>query len=191
MPTDSPAFPGDSAVDLVALFQDHAAGLAGCVRSCLGSAEDPRDLLQEAFANGWRALEKGTRPVDPVAWSFVLVLNLARDEARRRGRRATRTDLDEVEPMELQTKRSEPDRGLLGGEVNAALAHALTGLTEAERSVVLLRLNGDCTFERIADALAIPVGTAKTRMRAGLAKLRQALAGFDPRTVDGTTGETL
>lgn len=174
-------------MDLAGLFRSHAAGLAGCVRSVLGPTEDPRDLLQESFAKAWRALSDGARPSDPVAWTFVLVLNSARDEARRRGRRPPRTDWDEVQTMAIDQRSRRPDERLAGRETGTRLRHALAALAPNEKEVVVLRLGGDRTFETIAETLGIPVGTAKTRMRAGLAKLRRALADLDPAS-DLTSG---
>ena len=52
---------------------------------------------------------------------------------------------------------------------------AVAGLSAPEQQVFLLRVGGELTFEAVAAALAIPVGTAKTRMRSALQKLRQAL----------------
>ena len=53
---------------------------------------------------------------------------------------------------------------------------AVAELRSEEQEVFLLRQNGDLTYEQIADALNVPVGTVKTRMRSALSKLRAALA---------------
>jgi DNA-directed RNA polymerase specialized sigma24 family protein len=48
-------------------------------------------------------------------------------------------------------------------------------LSDVEQQVFLLRVSGELSFEAVANALAIPLGTAKTRMRSALQKLRQKL----------------
>ena len=82
--------------------------------------------------------------------------------------------------MQLTDPRRAPDADLLDTEREAALARAIGDLPEAEQEVVVLRLSGDRSFPAIARALSIPEGTAKTRMRSGLARLRLALADYDP-----------
>jgi RNA polymerase sigma-70 factor (ECF subfamily) len=56
------------------------------------------------------------------------------------------------------------------------LRQAIAELRSEERDVFLLRQNGELTYEEIAEALAIPVGTVKTRMRLAVTKLRAAVA---------------
>ena len=57
---------------------------------------------------------------------------------------------------------------------------AVAGLSDPEQQVFLLRVSGELPFEAIAATLAIPVGTAKTRMRSALQKLRQSLGVTTP-----------
>jgi len=160
------------------IFREHAAGLAGAARGILGRDCDEQELLQEAFLRAWRALERGDAPDDPVAWVFVLTLNLARDQRRRRGRRGPTHDLDEVDDVQLIDRRTEPLEALAGRETLAAARAAIFALDDAEKEVFLLRVSGGLSFEAVGQALAIPVGTAKTRMRKALRQLRQHLSGY-------------
>ena len=48
-------------------------------------------------------------------------------------------------------------------------------LRPEEQEIFLLRQNGEMTYEAIADAVAIPIGTVKTRMRSALRQLRESL----------------
>jgi RNA polymerase sigma-70 factor (ECF subfamily) len=54
---------------------------------------------------------------------------------------------------------------------------AVSQLRSEEKEVFLLRQNAEMTYEEIAEALGIPSGTVKTRMRLALARLRTTLAG--------------
>ncbi len=156
------------------LFQAHRQGLAGAVRSVLGNSTDVTELLQDAFLKCWRNWQQGTRPNDPVAWIFVVVWNVAVDARRRRQRQPIHETLDEDATV-TPTTLASPSRAIEQREDVAAAQAAVAGLSDPEQQVFLLRVSGELTFEAVAQALAIPIGTAKTRMRSALQKLRQTL----------------
>jgi len=163
---------------LAELFQSHRQGLTGAVRGVLGGSADVAEVLQDAFLKCWTAALHGDAPRDPVAWIFVVTWNVAVD-ARRRGQRrpphATLDGtLDEETEMKMATETS-PSAALERGEQLAAAQAAIEGLEDREKQVFLLRVSGGLTFEAVAEALAIPVGTAKTRMRKALQSLRRSL----------------
>lgn len=165
----------DAEPPLVQLFQVHRQGLAGAVRGVLGTSADVTELLQEAFLKCWRHWQLGNRPNDPVAWIFVVVWNVAIDARRSRQRRPIHETLDEDSTLAPVT-HPQPHQALEQRE-DVALAHAaIAGLSDPEQQVFLLRVSGELTFDAIGNALAIPIGTAKSRMRSALQKLRQTLA---------------
>jgi RNA polymerase sigma-70 factor (ECF subfamily) len=163
------------------LFQDHREGLAGAVRSILGARSDAQTLVQDAFMKALRALRRGVQPRDPAAWIFVVTMNLAKDRRRRAQRRAPTASLEELNGMELTAKDPPPVARLEAAETMAAARAAIARLGDSEKEVFLLRVAGDLTFEAAAAALGIPVGTAKTRMRSALARLRRQLSALAPR----------
>lgn len=176
-PTPSPA---EGGLDLAAIFSEHRAGLAGAVRGVLGADADVAEVLQEAFLRAWRADRGGPRAADPVAWVFVVTLNLAKDLRRTRTRRGPSLSLEHERAMQLRAPDPEPAATLAGAETLTAARAAIGDLRDAEKEVFLLRVSAELSFEAIADALGIPVGTAKSRMRAALGRLRGALASHSP-----------
>lgn len=68
-----------------------------------------------------------------------------------------------------------PDAGLVRDEQMQMLRHAVLKLRPEEQEVFLLRQNGGFTYEQIAAATLLPVGTVKTRMRAAIRRLREAV----------------
>jgi RNA polymerase sigma factor (sigma-70 family) len=173
---------------LADLFLEHGDGLAGAVRGVLGSA-DAQEILQEAFLKALGALRGGFTPRHPVAWIFVITMNLARDQRRknqRRNKSAAPTGggrvqaLEDVNPMELQSKEPPPSAELEREEALAAARDAIHDLRPKEREVFLLRTSAGLSFKEAAKALRIPIGTAKTRMRAALANLRRTLMPHMP-----------
>lgn len=167
-------------LDLVELFDRHRDGLAGAVRGVLGGRADVAEVLQDAFLNAWRAVQEGKRPEDPLGWVFVLTLNRARDHRRRLMRHPAASPLDETTAVQIPTAQPEPTRQAEGTEALAAARDAIRELAATEQEVFLLRVSGELSFPAIAEALGIPVGTAKSRMRAALGRLRHQLAGHAP-----------
>ncbi len=161
---------------LAELFQAHRQGLAGAVRSVLGPSADVTEVLQDAFLKGWRDWQRGTRRNDPVAWMFVIVWHAATDARRRRQRRPNHEPLDEERTVTPTTRTApSPAHALEQREAVARAQAAVAKLREDEQQVFLLRVAGELTYEGVAEALSIPVGTAKTRMRRALQQLRSGL----------------
>ena len=180
MPSDPPAdLTGQQLADL---FHAQQGGLLGAVRLVLGAGCEGAEVLQEAFSKALAALDRGHRPADPVAWVFVLTINLARDlRRRRRTRRVERPLEDQV--MELAATEAGPHAHSERREAVVAASAAIAALAEPEKEIFLLRTSAGLSFEAAAQELGIPVGTAKTRMRSALLHLRGALAAFAPRDV--------
>lgn len=165
----------DAPSTLPELFQAHRNGLSGAVRSVLGPSAEVTEVLQDAFLKCWRSWQQGTRPQDPVAWMFVVVWNVAVDARRRRQRQPVHEPLDEDITVATKT-RTSPSHAMEQREAVEKAQAAVADLSEAEQQVFLLRVAGEQSFEAVATALAIPIGTAKTRMRSALQKLRHRLA---------------
>ena len=162
--------------ELTQLFVEQRDRLVGTAYFVLGSTEDARDAVQEAFVKCWRAKERAEIG-HLSAWVHTVVLNSAKDWRRRRRLRRTES-LPNDDAMPPARRGSAPGADAERADTVARVRIELRGLPEAEREVFLLRQNGECTFEAIAGALGIPVGTAKTRMRNALRRLR---AAFDVR----------
>ena len=168
---------------LEALFLEHARGLSGAIRSILGGNADVREVLQQAFLQALRWERRGRRAGDAVAWIFVLTMNVARDHLRRERRRAHALPVQEVDPMELAMTGADsagPHPRLEHAEWLAAARRGIERLRDPEKEVFLLRVSAGRSFSAIAATLAIPEGTAKTRMRSALQSLRRQLRAFAP-----------
>lgn len=173
-----------ASVDLVELFHREAGGLAGAVRAVLGPGIEVQEVLQEAFLHAWRKRASLPDTRDARAWVFVLTMNLARDLRRRFGRRGPRHAQVEAESMEMVAREPGPEDTLMGHEALGRARAAIARLADEEKEVFLLRTSAGLSFEGVAEALAIPVGTAKTRMRRALHRLRRELSAFLPPVSD-------
>jgi RNA polymerase sigma-70 factor (ECF subfamily) len=162
----------DSLEDAFARWQDE---LLGTLYYLVGNHEDARDALQETFVKCWRHREALGEIENLKAWIFRVALNTGRD-IRGSAWRRRRQPLAEGGSM-LTVAYCSPQRDVEHAEEIGRVRTALLDLRPEEQEVFLLRQNGDLTYEAIAEAIGIPLGTVKTRMRLAIEKLRVALAG--------------
>jgi len=108
------------------------------------------------------------------AWIFRVVLNTGRD-VRGTAWRRRRQQLPEDEAMVESPNPNPADEVEMADEMER-IRRAVRELREEEQEVFLLRQNAELTYDEIAEAMGIPAGTVKTRMRLALIKLRQVLA---------------
>jgi RNA polymerase sigma-70 factor (ECF subfamily) len=179
----------DAEPSLEDLFQAHRMGLTGAVRSVLGQKAEAAEVLQDAFLRCWRSWQRGERPKDLVAWVFVVTWNVAVDARRRQQRRREPVALDEETLMQPELETA-PGRALEQAEEVQRAQAAIARLGDHEKQVFLLRVSAGLSFAAVASALSIPEGTAKTRMRSALERLRRSL-GVGAGTPSGTLPSTL
>ena len=143
------------------LWDRFGAGVYTVCRRRLSDVGAAEDATQEAFTSVWR--RAGT--FDPArgsaaAWLYAVARNAAAQLVRRGQAGATLTVLDD------QTADAEYDP-----VIRLAVHAALTRLPATERDVLELAYFEDLTQTRIAARLRLPLGTVKTRTRAGLHRL--------------------
>ena len=156
-------------------FLRHQEELLGLLYYLVGNIEDARDALQDTFIKCWNHRD-GLADIENLrAWIFRIALNTGRD-ARTRAWRRRRRPLEEGESL-LVTTDNKPEAEVLHHERLAMVRRALKQLRPEEQEVFLLRQNGQMTYQQIAESINTPVGTAKTRMRSALTKLREAIDG--------------
>jgi len=162
-----------AAVLLEDTFARYQSELLGTMYLIVGNREDARDALQESFLKCWRNIDQVPDITNVKAWVFRIALNTARDlcKAAWRRRRASLPGDTDVLPSD----QPPPGRQLEQDEQLQRVRAAIADLRPEEQDVFLLRQNGELTYEQIADALRIPSGTVKTRMRLALSRLRAAL----------------
>jgi RNA polymerase sigma-70 factor, ECF subfamily len=157
------------------------ARLDTAARLILRDAELARDAVQEATIRAWRNL-RGLRDPDRFdAWLHRLTVNACLDMARQR-----RLRVFEVELTPLHDP-SVPDAS---GKVTDAdyVERMLAGVDPAQRAVIVLHYYLDLTLPETANALGIPLGTAKSRLNRALDAMRVGIAG-DRLTVAPSTKE--
>jgi RNA polymerase sigma factor (sigma-70 family) len=156
----------------VGRFERRVYGLALTV---VGDRVLAEDVAQEALTRAWRHAEAyDPRRGSVATWLLTITRNLAVDAVRLR-RADPRAPTDVVELAGASAGRGPADTAVAnheGREVRAALQDLPI---EQRRAIVLSAFHGR-TAREIADLEGIPLGTAKTRIRSGLLRLRTAVA---------------
>jgi RNA polymerase sigma factor (sigma-70 family) len=130
------------------------------------------DAVQEAFLAVWRSADAYKRErAKPSTWILTVVhrraVDLVRKEQRRRG-----------EPLETapEPTAGPADEDAALRDRRAAVQAALTALPGDQRQALELAYYGGLTQSELAERLGVPLGTVKSRMFAGLGRLRELLA---------------
>lgn len=165
--------PNDAEVRRLETFFDSCPDeILGTLYYVVGNLEDARDALQETFLKCWRCRHQIDDIQNLRAWVFRIALNTGRDfrkTAWNRRRKALQEDI----PM--ASTADGPPAGLMKTEELVRLRRAVATLPPEQQEVFLLRQNGELTYSEIADAMSLPLGTVKTRMRSAIRQLRQSV----------------
>ena len=159
---------GDRHAAVGALYDRYAARLMGFGVRLLGDRGLAEELVQETFVRIWRAArdfdaERGT----VTAWIFTIARHVAVDLHRRRARQAAPGTSPEL---------AVDDAALESLVTDLTIRDALDALEEDHRAVLELAYHGGLTQSEVADRLAIPLGTVKSRTHQALAAMRVELS---------------
>jgi len=158
---------------LASLYDRYAGLLLALARRIVGDLREAEDLVHDVFLELWRQAGDYDRARGSVrAWILMRLRSRALD--RRKAPRVSRQVGLEEMPLEtdevpLEDPALAPDR--------AAVRRALAELPAEQRHVLELGYYEGLSSSEIAARVAVPVGTVKSRVAAGLAKLR---LGLDP-----------
>ena len=142
------------------------------------------DVAQDVFVQVHRkaATFEGRSTVK--TWLYAVAINVCRDHQRhqRRAPHPAPLAIDAIEPLaELPDTSLDPLEQIEQQERATLVREALETLSEAHRTVLYMRDHEDMTYEQMADALGVPIGTVRSRLH----NARAALADVLGRRVRG------
>ncbi|MGA2230666.1 MAG: sigma-70 family RNA polymerase sigma factor [Tepidisphaeraceae bacterium] len=142
------------------LYRSHGAALLAYLRRAFAWCAVPEDLLQETFVQALRRQDRLADAVSPRAWLFGIARHVGLTAARRHHPAA---------PLEQDQTAAELDPNI------AAMREAIATLPQILRETLELRLRAGLSYEEIAEALDIPIGTVRSRLHSALMRLRESL----------------
>ena len=160
-----------AAVTFTRRYQRRVFGLAYSMTSDAGLSED---VAQEAMVRVWRhAPVFDPRRGSVTSWVLTITRNLAIDALRMR--RSVPMDPDDFAATAMASAEHNPEDSVRRGDVRQLVRGALTTLPEEQRRAVVLAAVYGRTALEISESEGIPLGTAKTRIRTALIRLRAAV----------------
>jgi len=160
---------------LEALCARHAPKVERLARHLLRDPEDASDASQEALAKLCVRLQQFRGDSQFSTWLHRLVVNTCRDAAERRKAR-----VHEPLPDDLSSgPDDDPVRAAGMSELRRELCDSLAGVSPQQAQIVLLKDALGYSFEEIAGAAGMPVGTAKCLAHRGRSRLREHLEDRD------------
>ncbi|MCA1833274.1 MAG: RNA polymerase sigma factor [Actinomycetota bacterium] len=167
----------DSAVAFIRRFQRQVFGLALAIIGDAGGAED---VAQEAFLRAWRhAQAYDARRGSVAAWLLAITRNLAIDALRMR--RAEPIHPERLMSMNLAATDVAPEDAAVASDSATRVRAAIGKLPENHKRALVLAAFYGRSAREISEAESIPLGTAKTRIRDAMLKLRAALVDEETR----------
>ena len=156
------------------LHRRHGGRVYLQARALCATAEQAEDVTQEAFLSVWRlALAFDPQRGTFGTWMAAIVRNRTTDAWRRAAARPAEVGFP-LDPAHMQL--AAEDRRVSASIERAALRELVAMLPPEQRDAIFLAYFEDLTVQEIASRVGVPLGTAKSRMRLGLAKLRMAAA---------------
>ncbi|MER5942092.1 sigma-70 family RNA polymerase sigma factor [Streptomyces sp. NPDC001928] len=154
------------------LLERHRAGMRAVALSILGPGADADDVMQDAALTALRRIGDVRDPQAVGAWLRMIVRNAARTVLRKSA------VLQPVDELQLPADDADPARWLEQNALRDWIWEALEELSSALRMPLVLRhFTAQVTsYEQIAKACGVPVGTVRSRLSQGRVKLAAALA---------------
>jgi RNA polymerase sigma factor (sigma-70 family) len=169
----------DSDYTFEQLVRDHQSMVFRTLLRLTGSREHLDDLAQEVFLRLFRALPGFRGESLVTTYLYRIAVNVAQDEWKRRRRDAQSLVSISDETYAWEERLQHPDRNaeeqIEEREFQSLVEAQLQLLSHAERAVLVLYHQEERTYEQIALALGLPVGTVRTHLHRGRKKLREGI----------------
>jgi len=177
------ADPADFADDAMPLM----SGLYSAALRMTRNAADAEDLVQETYLKAYRAYGRFEAGTNLKAWMYRILTNSYINDYRKKQRRPTESDIDDVEDLYLYRRIGGQAGSVLGRSAEDELMDlfgedevkvALEDLPEHYRMPILLADVQGFAYKEIAEILDVPIGTVMSRLHRGRKQLQKRLYAF-------------
>lgn len=155
------------------LVERHAPQVYSLGYRVLGSPAEAEDVAQEAFLRAWLALPNFRGDARFGTWLYRIVANLCYNRMPSLRRGMLDLDLEAIEEQPVDGKLVDAD--LLATDLQGAIDRAMDALPESHRLLLTLRHLQKMSYEEIATATGLPMGTVKIGLHRARGRLRRQL----------------
>lgn len=163
---------------LVCRYQDR---LFNMLVHVLGSSDEAKDTVQDAFVHAFRKLHTFRGHSAFYSWLYRIALNAAVSRKRKKRRPTISIEAARektgLEPRENHP-HAQPDSALDRSERQQIVRQALQELSEEYRTALVLKEMEGLKYEQIAEIVGCPIGTVRSRIHRARAELREKLRAF-------------
>lgn len=167
------------------IVRDHQAMVFGTLMRMTGSREHLDDLAQEVFFRLYRALPSFRGEALLSTYLYRITVNVAQNEWKRRRQDTKSLVSISDETSGWEDRLEHPSRNaaeqMEDREFAQCVEEQLQKLSSVERAVIVLYHQEERTYEQIALALGLPIGTVRTHLHRGRKKMREALQAMQER----------
>jgi RNA polymerase sigma-70 factor (ECF subfamily) len=159
-----------------ALFERHKDYVYRVAFFVTRNSGDAEEATQETFLDLLHALPrfKVDGPARFETWLYRITVNRCRSRFRRK--RPPSADWDELADELIAGVNGDPEHSALKSEMRHAIWKAVDGLPDAQREIIALRYLSDLSYDEIAEALGLNLGTVKSRLYYAHQALQKNLA---------------
>lgn len=162
-------------------YREHYPLALSAALRVLQDAAAAEDVVQDVFAELWRHPQKfDARRGSLRGYVAMMARSRAVDRVRTRNAGSAAVDRLAVRDAERGDEMESPADSVVRRDEAGRVLTALTGLPAAQRDAVLMAYGRGFSTAEIATAAGVPLGTAKSRLRLGIQRTRQALSGAAP-----------
>ncbi|MDN3646138.1 sigma-70 family RNA polymerase sigma factor [Pontixanthobacter aestiaquae] len=156
------------------IYQATSAKLFGICLRILGERNEAEDALQDVYINLWRSADRyDPDRASPISWLAILARNRAIDRLRTGKVQRGAVPVDEA--MEITDNAPLADAMLETEQRDAKIHHCLGELEQRQQDAIRTAFFNGATYAQLAEARDVPLGTMKSWVRRGLAKLKRCL----------------
>jgi RNA polymerase sigma-70 factor, ECF subfamily len=169
------------------LLRMQERSIVNILRSIAPDFRDTADLVQEALIRLWSGIPHLRNPYSFRTWMTRIVKNLFYDELRNRPRDIQIVSTDDLRENndnkeqtinEIVDESTKPDNIVLSNELAELISDAIEKVPPQFRAVVLLRDIDGLSYDQIAEATKTDIGTVKSRISRGRAKIQRYLRSY-------------
>ena len=167
--------------EIVSRYKD---GIYNYVWRMVSNREDAEDLAQEVFVRAFASIKTFRREANLRTWLYKIASNLCVDKYRRSGLEKQwivpleREQGDAVRPLDIPDHSNDPKLSFERLELQSEVQKSLLKLPDKLRSAIILFDIEGLSYEEIAETMACPIGTVKSRIFNARLKLRELLRAY-------------